>query len=866
MKKNFKRLVAIVAAVAMTVTGITFTPATAKDVNAATSWIDVTGVPSGAWGGKKSQYTLGTTSDTSADGKWDLEVSQNQWGNWEGRYKNADSIDGFTFHNKVYNNAGGVFLWSHDLKTEYGLSAGSDYEMTVTVDYSGVNKSQHNYVLTEGGTTNMNFSRTVSSGTSQEVYTADVKPGSGDFILRLSWTTSNYQTAEVATIQVTSVTFTPKVTTTNLANWQRCPFDNTDFVPETDSPWTLKSNNNASSAWGNQYYKMNTSKQVSDVSRMHLKKDYVDGNNKNDWWWDSASLYGYGTTAGLSSGDKYTGKIVVNTDTATTSGHSLRIVAFGKQMDVSLNAGDNEIDIDAFKYEPTGQTKDPSKAIQFVYVEMPQNAEFYIKSISFTSVYDGWTKAAVGENKAISNSNWKTSVNNDGSSSYGDIRYKHDTNKDTNDPARVKFKMAGAIGMAEFTESGGTKTRITDPAQRWWWMSGELQGNYKATVNKTGGTSVTGNIEDILDADERYTASIVVNASEATKTIDENNFVPKLFVTFDGTEKDFSLSAGDNTLQLDEFVFDGSDASMKFLFDELNEDSELTVKSVTFTQVNDGWHKVPQNDDYNPTGTPWTLTANYDGSTQWGNLWYKVDGTASEYANTSIKVKGSAVGEHYYWNKAVLEDYLSNSTQDGGAGLQDAHSYTGQIQISYTAGTAEAGKTPQLRTIVNAAKRPSDLTAIKDTTLSNGTGTYTINFPEFIYNSSAEDSDIQFELDGLEKDSIFQVTSITFTEVDSDWTNVRGGGPVTPTGTPWTLQANYGPGEGGNDEWGHLRYKVSGTASVIGNTQIKTVNVPADLNHYYWNTAKLANYLQRLTDGDSYSGTITFQYTSGTSQ
>ncbi len=249
MKKSLKRIVAIVAAVAMTVTGITFTPAV--NVDASTSKISVTGVPA-TDGGKKNKYRLGTTSDTSNDGKWFLQVSNNQWKNWTGSYQNADGIDGFKFYNEVYNNRGGIFLWSDDLKSEYGLTAGTDYQMTVNISYSGVNAAQHNYVLTEGGTNNMNISRTVAAGASSETYTATVKPGSSDFILRLSWTSANYATAEVGTITIDSVTFTPTQTTTDLTTWQRVPINTADFVPETGSPWALTSNNDSSSAWGNQ--------------------------------------------------------------------------------------------------------------------------------------------------------------------------------------------------------------------------------------------------------------------------------------------------------------------------------------------------------------------------------------------------------------------------------------------------------------------------------------------------------------------------------------------------------------------------------------------------------------------------------------
>ena len=82
-------------------------------------------------------------------------------------------------------------------------------------------------------------------------------------------------------------------------------------------------------------------------------------------------------------------------------------------------------------------------------------------------------------------------------------------------------------------------------------------------------------------------------------------------------------------------------------------------------------------------------------------MWYKVDG--SGVSGTSIKPKLVAVGEPYYWNKATLKNYLSKSTAQGGAGLQDGHSYTGTISISYTSGESEAGKTPKLRYVVQEA-------------------------------------------------------------------------------------------------------------------------------------------------------------------
>ena len=212
MRGEKRKLIAIVMAIALVVAGFYAMPT--KSINATTSEIAVTGVPASP-GDKKDKYQLGTTSDTSADGKWYLQVCQNQWGNWEGSYQNADSIEGFIFNNKVYNNRGGIFLWSSDLKSEYNLTAGQSYTMSVTINYQNVNAAQHNYILTEGGNKNLSDSRTVAAGNSTETYSAVVTPtAADDFILRISWTSTGYETAEKAKITVSNVEFTDPPTTT----------------------------------------------------------------------------------------------------------------------------------------------------------------------------------------------------------------------------------------------------------------------------------------------------------------------------------------------------------------------------------------------------------------------------------------------------------------------------------------------------------------------------------------------------------------------------------------------------------------------------------------------------------------------------
>ena len=170
-----------------------------------------------------TKYRLGTTTDFSQDGKWYLKTQDNSWENWEGAYKDAGDIEGFGFNNRVYHDAGGVFLWSSDLKSEFNLTAGTTYNMSVTLSYTGVEHAQHNFVFTEGGSSNMNLTRTVAAGTSTETYTGSVVPtANNDFVLRISWSSERYETAEVGQFEVTDVTFTEDTT------WTTCTVDD-DF-------------------------------------------------------------------------------------------------------------------------------------------------------------------------------------------------------------------------------------------------------------------------------------------------------------------------------------------------------------------------------------------------------------------------------------------------------------------------------------------------------------------------------------------------------------------------------------------------------------------------------------------------------------
>ncbi len=248
---------AIVMALAMVIVGNSFMPT--GNISAETDWISVTNMPTEAYANKGS-YQLGLTSDTSADGKWWLEVGQNEWKNWKGRYKNTDSIEGFIFDDQVYNNAFGCNIWTTDLKSEYNLTPGTIYNLSVTLSFSGVNAAQPCIVKTEGGTINMNDQRTIAGGASVETYTAQVKPNaSNDFVFKIIWA-KNYNTAEKGKIEVTSFSIQePQTQTAAPGDWLQVGTIGEEYRLGTtsddsgDGMWSLDVSNNQWNNWAGRY-------------------------------------------------------------------------------------------------------------------------------------------------------------------------------------------------------------------------------------------------------------------------------------------------------------------------------------------------------------------------------------------------------------------------------------------------------------------------------------------------------------------------------------------------------------------------------------------------------------------------------------
>ncbi|MCR5429730.1 MAG: hypothetical protein K6E58_00655 [Eubacterium sp.] len=204
------------------------------------------------------------------------------------------------------------------------------------------------------------------------------------------------------------------------------------------------------------------------------------------------------------------------------------------------------------------------------------------------------------------------------------------------------------------------------------------------------------------------------------------------------------------------------------------------------------------------------------------------------------------MGDHFYWNSAKLSSIAYGQT------LTEGKEYTATISVSYTSGEAESGKTPELLYNLPVA-------GASEATMTLSEGTNTINVPAFTYDASADNS-LELELDSLEKESIIQVTGITFTE--TGWTEVPKNTDFVPSkdgiSTPWTLRAINDQSVPGEESWGDLQYSIDGNPAAIGSTKIKVVN-PGGENE--WNFAILKDYAKNnMRVNHSYTCTVVYDY------
>ena len=343
-----------------------------------------------------------------------------------------------------------------------------------------------------------------------------------------------------------------------------------------------------------------------------------------------------------------------------------------------------------------------------------------------------------------------------------------------------------------------------------------------------------------------YKAKITLNSSRAGT----------LITNIEGEEYRIDIGEGDNVIYTDEFEFDEFNSysttpshnprDVYFYLGMMPKNTEITISSVEFEKQATEWTPVPNfNPDkggeatYHSAGQLKLLALYGPLSGYYGKMRYKVENDGEELADTTVKVESTTTWdgpERPYSTNIRLENY--------NAGLAIKDKYTGVIRVNSSKATGLGNKN-KLHITVNGS-------IVLEEPLNVGDNTILV--PEFTY--TGDNSNIDFDLDGLEVDTEIKILSAEFTPTDPGWTPVENN--IDTSVGPWTLKAMY---DKESEHWGALSYKDISDLSDGDETGDTLIKVRSASGWNTWDTvATLDDYLldRELTNEKQYRVAITY--------
>ncbi len=362
--------------------------------------------------------------------------------------------------------------------------------------------------------------------------------------------------------------------------------------------------------------------------------------------------------------------------------------------------------------------------------------------------------------------------------SYGWMNYKVDTAAGASKISSTEMKLVNTVGEPEKDDEGH---RITDPDDRWWWISASL-------LNSNEEIGLT-------DSFFTYTGSMDFYTSKPTS---EDCY---LYVYVGGTEFQFELDEGWNELVFPEFTFKAG--GVKFLYDEMPKGAAVSVKNIEFIKgAGSGWETVP-NADPNFTEGPWNMFGNFiDGTGNYGVLQYKANVEDPEtYSDYTFRA-GSVSGWEAWSIFARLENYCADYLDPG-----DEYTVTIKLNSSKaTVPTTKEDDLDKLLILVGATKYYRDL--------DEGENTLTLHGVYDLGESSEKHEQIMFEMDGLQEGTELTINDIDIEGPNEGWTVVPNK-KMTYAG-PWGLYAMQD-----EDHGSKLAYRAVDGATGLGAYDIK---------------------------------------------
>ena len=802
MEKLLKRVISIVCAIAMVVTCMAFTPAkvSAGSQLPQDQWVTV-----GAWQlyNGADDWCSGATMEYTKTGNAMGDVSVNLTSSPNGDWNDV----------------------------EYGLGAKLKNYTQNPVDTDGealVADKQYNCVVT---IKNSNAGTLISNVEGKETRTAIEASTTGQDVLVSTFDQNEFASKTDVEFYYgmfptgTDITISDVKFVKNFDAWEPVPNTDPDKTPvfEEVGPWTL---NCMFSPKYTLYGKMKYQSTGDELGDTTLKVTSTSG--FHNAWSVSATLKNYLETVdcdgqeGLASGDKYYTTIKVKSNKKTSEDEhgkmqTVMVVVSGKTYEFPLTAEPGEENVftvndpeEAFKYNASK----PDVAFELDCVD--KDTELSITEVSFAPVDAGWTK--VPNETTVPTGKWELFAR---------------TGK------TIEEGQWGALSY--ITTAPGESiadTQIKVRSSSGWhnaWATLAMLPNFLADKG--------------LEVGRTYKPVITYSSTKATG-IDDSGDQKTVLFSVDNKNLEFTLDKTDEkTVALGEFTYENEKPEkpddVVFNLDQVDPDTVLVIKDITFEVVNDGWIPVP-NRRYTAIGdTGMELYARMGETVEegsWGKTSYKFEnGTTAETATMSdVLIKTRTTSGWYVTNNPASVIDFPNFA--GTAGMKKANRYTVKV-------TFEADRDPayvkQAGALKNNIRLVVDGTNVYDfNELADGVET-TISTDEFVYTGTSPD--VRLILDEFTQNATIKIKKVEAIKKadDPDWKAVPD--KTATTVGPWVLYADT---DADLEHWGEMYYATKTETP----TQLGDVTIYAYGTSGWFNARAMRAVLSRYTEGKLNAG------------
>ena len=820
MKKQMKRIIAIVCTLALAITSLAFMPTTSK---ADDTWIKCT----------KTTTSPETSPSTADYTHWRFKKNDSNGAMeycWINQSADPNDLSKVKFR-KTYDATGSdgkpldlSWAWNTAEIWKYGEDA--DHPLENNAVYSG-SITIHSSMATE---TDCVLGVNVF-GTSIETPLV-----AGDNTI--NFTDATYINDDVTHPEFKKIVFNIiqlskycEITVTDIQMQKSAdPYykatQNVDFVPENDgvkSPWTLRANYDGSNQYGNLLYKFDKTKDASTIPALSIKTAGSVGEQEldpqghpvtpeNRWWWVSASLVNYATTAGLEKFSSYTGKIVFNTDKPTVNPCKLFVYIDGNEYAFSLQNGANTLNIPEFTF------KSVSKDVKFLFDELPKDSIVSVSSISFTETSSGnWTRVPNSQ-PTFTQGPWNMFAN------------------------FIDEPESGNWGVMHYKALKENPQTYSDYSMRATCVSGWLAWSVFARMENF--------FADYYDFGDPYDITITLTTNKPTVPTAKEDDLDQLLVLVGSDMHYYDLyvteqNHGVNVLHIqgDSYKVDQFEPHEQLMFemDGLQEGTEITINDIQINNgPNEGWTNVP-NKSWTEVGD-WSLYSAWD-ETHWSKLAYRDSGTDSGLGAYDFKLRRTSKDWTKEASMATLSNYLSTAKDAEGYDMSDGDTYNTKLTIN-ARGLADS--------VSNYGKLVFNANGEQfQVPIQKGLNTYDleeITGKTFIYNKN-NTKDVDFEFDEMTDKAIVTIQDMKFYNKSGSGTEVPNDEAFKPDGTPWTLYALTDSSVGA---YGALKYTVEGDPAELPSLKLNIKGASGWLDAEAC-MASLVNRLNGLVDGHEYS-------------